>query len=393
MLHTIRAVRPFSSALLVIILVCFGLALPKTAQASGFNPLLETMLQSALAQAVSEYAIPGAVMAVKDPEGNVAYFTTGLANTATNAPMTTDLHFHIGSLTKTYVATAVLMLVDQGILNLDDTLEKWLPGKVSRGSEITLRNLLQMRSGLGHYETNDEFAALHYAPLLGGPKHEFTMDELIGWCNTNFHNPGERYDYNNINYMLLGWVMEAATGEDWEQLIYRLIINPLGLSYTSVPTTSDMPQPSAHGYLNPALIMDDTATATWQSLDTTTTFGMSAYGAAGCMISTLDDLLTWLEAFLSGRLLSASSRLAQFTMRQSEIDHYWYYGMGVLSNFGLLGHAGNLDGFYTAALYRFNGYDFAILANGQLADANSHASAHYCILRLKWIVGCFPMNP
>lgn len=167
MLYSRKTAQPFSSALLVIIFICLGLALPKAAQASGFNPLLETMLQSGLEQTIDEYAIPGAVMAVKDPEGNVAYFTTGLANTSTNAPMSTDLHFHIGSLTKTYVATAVLILVDQGILSLDDTIEKYLPGKVSRGSEITIRNLLQMRSGLGHYFQSDEFATLHYAPPPG----------------------------------------------------------------------------------------------------------------------------------------------------------------------------------------------------------------------------------
>lgn len=376
--------RPYLyRAFLLLLIVTLSLPLPASAPAAGFNPQLQAMLQSALARGVTDYAIPGAVMAVRDPQGNVAYFTTGLANTATGQAVTTNLHFHIGSITKTFVATATLILVDQNVLRLDDTIEKYLPGKVSRGDEITLRNLLQMRSGLGQYGTTDDFSDKLLAPLRGLPIHEFTMDELIGYSNINVYEPGARYEYNNINYLLLGWIMEAATGETWEDLVYRLIINPLGLNNTSAPTTPEMTHPYAHGYLNPATLYDDLATAEWYSLDVSTSLTMSAFGAAGCMISTVDDMLAWLPVLLSGELLSASSHAEQTNLIQSETDHYWYYGMGILNNFGLVGHAGNLNSYYTATMYRYEGYDIVMLCNGQLADADDHASAHYVTLRLK----------
>jgi D-alanyl-D-alanine carboxypeptidase len=307
--------------------------------------------------------VPGAVMAFKDRQGNVAYFAEGLADVATGQAMDAGMYLHIGSVTKTFTATTMLTLVDEHKVELYDTLDEWLPGQVAGGGQITIRNLLEMRSGLDHFDDKTDFFTIFYSQ----PQYDFTFGQLLAYGNRQINPPGQTFDYNNLNYLILEEIIEKATGQDYQQAIQDRLLTPLGLTHTSVPYSGAMPSPYAHGYINVG--------AGAPPEDWSTIFSVSAFGGAGSMISTVGDLVTWLGALMQGSVLSPAMHQAQWILKTVESRTNIAYGLGVASYDGALGHNGDYSHFYTAAMYRYLDYDIAVLANGQtsFSDQNSDA--------------------
>ncbi|MCB2187446.1 MAG: beta-lactamase family protein [Deltaproteobacteria bacterium] len=360
---------PRKFAFILLMLVCFGSS-PAARAASRplLNYDLRSVLADALATAVEGCQVPGAVMAVRDREGNVAYFTEGQADLATHQAMQKDLYFHIGSVTKTFTATAILELVDQGQVGLEDTLDQWMPGQVAGGDEITVRDLLDMRSGLDHSENSAELTAL----ALAEPERGFTVPEILSYVNRQVNPPGQVADYNNLNYRLLEYILEQATGQKYQQALQELVIAPLGLSHTSVPYDNSLPSPYAHGYLKAT---QPDGSGPFLAEDSSTSRNISVFGAAGSMISTAGDLLVWLDALLAGTLLSPAMHEAQLDALPVGNDPNVGYGLGVANSHGAWGHNGDYDGVYTAAMYRYQDYDIVILSNGQTAGSMAGSSA------------------
>ncbi len=315
---------------------------------------LDSRLQTALERSIVHYQIPGAVAGVGKPGGSVWRGAAGLADLEPGDAINTELHFHIGSLTKSFTATLFLLAAEDKGISLDDTIDSWLPGVVSGGSEITIRNLLQMRSGLAHFEENPDFIDI----FISHPLHVFTPEELLSYCNSNRYGADELFDYNNINYVIVGMIIEKAfeqEGYDYSQAMQTMVLDPLGLSHSQVPASEDIPRSYAHGYLYEKGCV----------LDRSMYWDPSAFGAAGSMISSLDDLMIWIEALMDGRLLSPAMHSEQFALVPTEADPDSSYGLGVGEKDGMMGHSGNYNGLYTSALYRVGGYDIVVLTNGQ----------------------------
>jgi D-alanyl-D-alanine carboxypeptidase len=206
--------------------------------------------------------------------------------------------FRVGSITKSFLATVVLQLVDERRLRLDDTVETWLPGSVPDGHRITVRQLLNHTSGLYDYRPT----------LTLPPKPEFldnrwrtwTAAELIARAVANPPTstpPGSAYAYSNTNYLLLGQIVEKVTGRPYAAEIERRVIRPLRLHHTTLPGTSPrIPGPHSHGYVP---IQRDGGI---QLVDYTE-MNPSVFGAAGEMISTATDLNRFAVALLDGSLL------------------------------------------------------------------------------------------
>ncbi len=330
-----------------------------------FSPVQEDIFQEALDAGVAKCRVPGAVAAVRSPKGALWQGAADLANIATNEPMRAELHLHIGSLTKSLTATLFLQLVDRGQASLDDTVEKWLPGVLSNGDEINIRQLLQMRSGLAHYESSPAFME----KFLSQPLYQWPPLELVAFCDQEVHPPGSRFDYNNVNYILVGMIIEKALGQPYHLAVRDNILAPLGMAHSEIPMDAGMPAPFARGYL----ILDG------QARDVSTYWDPSAFWAAGSMISTLDDMLVWAEALLGGSLLSPAMHEEQFTFVPTESDPSRGYGLGVGDGNGMVGHNGNYNGLYTAALFRIEGHDVVILSNGQAVGGGPGSTAT-CIL-------------
>ena len=156
--------------------------------------------------------------------------------------------FRIGGVTRTIDATVALQMVGDGVFSLDDTVERWLPGKVSNGAAITIRQLLGQRSGLFDFEVNPDWLG-PYSTGQRPPDYEWTPDQLLA-LSTPFPEafaPGSRFGYSHTNFLVLRMLIEAAAGEPLPSLLQRRISAPLGLRSTSVDDISGIAGRAAHG--------------------------------------------------------------------------------------------------------------------------------------------------
>ncbi|QCX81976.1 D-alanyl-D-alanine carboxypeptidase precursor [Streptomyces sp. YIM 121038] len=283
-----RVLVTVATAVAVLAAPTAALAVSGTADRTG--------LQGGLDEITAQSAV-GALMEVRDEDG-VWQGTSGVAERGTTRPVPAHGRFRMGSITKTFLATTVLQLVAEGRLRLDDTLGRWLPGVVPRGHRITVRQLLNHTSGVPDYR--------RALPLPPAP--EFLDNRLRTWSAAEliqravadpptFEPPGSGYAYSNTGYLLLGQIVEKATGRPYGEEIERRIIRPLRLRGTSVPGTSPrLRGPHPHGYV-------PIQRATGRQLVDLTVMNPSLLGAGGEMISTTSDLNRFMAALLAGRLL------------------------------------------------------------------------------------------
>jgi D-alanyl-D-alanine carboxypeptidase len=212
-----------------------------------------------------------------------------------------DQRFRVGSVTKTFTATLLLQLVDERKLRLDDTLEDHVPRVVPRGDEITVRQLLQHRSGLVDY--TDEQPWFQQASRSSSTR---PIDILrhVGSKPLRFE-PGSRFLYNNTDYIALGLIVEAVTGRSYGDALEQRIFGPLRLEHTELPKTRQLPD----------LRGEVLRTPYWQWpgdwLNPTMTW------ATGGIVSNASELARFYSALLSGRLLSKASMAA---MKETETD-------------------------------------------------------------------------
>ncbi|MDI9956190.1 MULTISPECIES: serine hydrolase domain-containing protein [unclassified Rhodococcus (in: high G+C Gram-positive bacteria)] len=296
-------------------------------------------LDSIIDAAVNSTGIPGAMVGIWGPDGNYVK-VAGVADTATKAPMETDFYHRIGSVTKTFTVTALLQLVDEGKIGLDDPISQYVDG-VMEGDAISLRHLAGMRSGLVDYTTSEQFV-MEY---LSDPRRAFTPEELVGYVKDLplQLRPGTTVDYSNTNTVLLGMVIEKVSGSRLSDVIDTKIATPLGMEHTSFPMTNAFPTPHAQGYTNQTLDESVTAATDWNP---------SWGGAAGAMISSLDDMRIWVPALAKGDLLTDDTQKQRLqTVNLSEGDDSSGYGLGLFNSGGWIGHNGSLPGYKTVSVY------------------------------------------
>jgi D-alanyl-D-alanine carboxypeptidase len=165
-------------------------------------------------------------------DGGPRQAASGVADLRTGRPMRPGLHFRAGSLTKSLVATVVLLLVAEGRLSLQDTLQRWLPGILPYGEQVTIRQLLDHTSGVPH-----NWAAVEQTLYRssGGRFRVWTPRELVALVADQPPSfpPGTAWSYSNTGYLLLGLVVEAASRSTLGQELHRRIFGPLGLHGTA----------------------------------------------------------------------------------------------------------------------------------------------------------------
>ncbi|WP_308465765.1 serine hydrolase domain-containing protein [Rathayibacter soli] len=291
---------------------------------------------------------PSVIVGVRSPKGTweKAY---GLADIATKTASTTDMYQRVGSVTKTFVATAVLQLADQGKLSLDDPIDDYVAG-VPNGTHITLRELITMTSGLGNYAGDPQW----YSDALSQPERQWTPRELldVAYSMPTSFPPGTNWEYSNTNYILLGQVIEYVTGKPWEDVVTEQILKPLHLTSTQLPTGNIMPSPHANGYTHDTIaIIGATPTNAWTDA---TDFTPSCAGAAGSMISRVGDLLTWGRALATGQGMLPTpaqvQRLSSFGSTHG-FGAGFFYGDGLECSNGWIGHGGTITGYNTELRY------------------------------------------
>lgn len=357
----LRCAVPLTALMIALCL----LTRPQSSKADEFAPRLAAELQAALEGAVSDYNIAGAMALVRDPEGRIWTGHAGWANREAKIPFTRQTRCGIGSTTKTFTSTIILQLIEEGRLAFDSTIEDVLPGLMTAGPLVTVENLLLVESGLGHYENSPEFEARMIAdPLTAWPPAELAAlsDEII-------FPPGDHYEYNNINYIILGLMIEALEGMSWAQSLQIRLLNPLGLTGTGVMTDDlRLPSPGATPYSYDGvsgLVRDET-------ISVSPSIGWSS----GAIYSTADDLLAWRDAFFNRVVLGTEMfdrRLADRGEGQGSM--VFKLGYAVWTS-GWQGFAGSFNDVYTSQWATKQGWDIIVLANGYVGEyLGVHTSA------------------
>ena len=183
-------------------------------------------LQARLERLIAEHKIPGATLGVLQGD-DVSLFAAGVLNKNTGVEVTTDSLFQIGSITKVWTATQVMMLVDEGVLDLDEPVVTYLPEfKVADADvtkRVTLRDLLSHRSGIG----GDH--------ILETGRGDDTLERYLETCTEigQEHDLGATMSYCNTGFSVAGRILEKVTGKTWDQHLRERIIGPLGLTHTN----------------------------------------------------------------------------------------------------------------------------------------------------------------
>ncbi|MFE2107432.1 serine hydrolase domain-containing protein [Kitasatospora sp. NPDC059463] len=298
----------------------------------ALSPELQAQLDEAIQQVMQQAGIPGVQVGLWI-RGQGSYLRAfGVADKETGAPMTEQLNMRIGSETKTFTATAVLQLVDEGLIGLDDPIATYLDG-VPCGEDIRVRDLLDMRSGLFPYSEDDDFVNA----FLDDPDRVFTPEELLayGYRHENEFAPGSRFQYSNSNYILLGLLVERVSGRSLEEFVHDRITAPSGLRHTLFPRGTELPEPYAHGYT------DQTPTG---AVADSTHWNPSWAWAAGALVSDLRDLRHWAEDLVAGTLLSPGTQAQRLDVLPTGIPGAGY-GLGIFDINGWIGHNGSLPGY------------------------------------------------
>ncbi len=344
-----------SVAFLVVLCVFSECACPAACADRELNHLFR--------EAVHRFNIPGAVMMVEDPQGVLEVYRTGVRKIGSRKPMSSKLKFRIGSITKTFVSSLVLMLVEEGIVSLDTEVQNILPDLIPQESRVTVRNLLHMRSCLNNFTVEDDFLQL----FREQPSLLWTPECLLNFETKEQCSPGFDFEYNNANYILLGLIIEKLTGDTFENQVSKRILEPLGLNSTTFPVkSSDMSKPYAAGH--------DYNPETGLISDLSLRINPSWAWCSGNGVSTAQDLMVWLKAFLGGYGISEKLLYEQLDFRPVNYDGI-DYGLGVMNKYTAIGHNGNFAGIYTSLAFRYKGYYFIILTNGQAAGGGKTATA------------------
>lgn len=299
---------------------------------------LDPKLDAAIRRTLRQNDIPGAIVGFWEP-GHCDYTRAfGIANLKTGAPMRTDLGMRIGSETKTFVATALLQLVDEHRVRLDDPISDYVSG-VPDGDHITLRELAAMRSGLFPYTADPDFVTA----LEANPHRQWAPRELLayGFRHPNLFPPGTQTQYSNTNYILLGLTIERVTHRPLGEVLQDCVIDPSHLHRTLFPKGAEFPNPHAHGYTN--------ATPTGQVADSTD-WNPSFAWAAGAMISDLQDLHQWARDVATGTLLSPATQAQRTDFIPTPLPGL-AYGLGLFDMNGWIGHDGSIPGYQSLTIY------------------------------------------
>ena len=329
-------------AISLLALMAVGLSSCGSSGTKSFSKDVQDALNKVVDAKMVEFRVPGAIVGVWVPGEGQWIVTKGKANLKTGAAPTTADHVRIASITKTFTSTVILQLVDEGKVKLDDLLSKYDLGViVPNADKITIRNLLNMTSGLFNYTAD---MANFWEKFLTDPTKPWTAKQLvdISIAHGAVTEPTQDYDYNNTNFILLGMIIEKVTGNTANKEITTRIIDKLGLKNTSFPTGPAMPSPYMHGYMV-ASGKDNSKAATKDiSIETA-----SAFYTAGGMISNLGDVKTWIEALAAGKLVSPAMHKEQLTFTTP--PNTTSYGLGVMNGGILVGHSGEITGYNSSA--------------------------------------------
>ena len=359
------------NALLRIPLVVLATALPAAASCSGPQGPLDQRLTGALEARLRQYDVRGASAAVILPDRSVHRIVGGFSHDS--VPVSPEMLFAIGSITKNYVAALVLRLTEDGVLSLDDSLGRWLPAFPRVNASVTIRQALSHRSGIAMFWENQRL----WDDLKAHRDSVFSPEVVLSYIGEPDFAPDSGFRYSNTNYLLLAMIATRAMRSTLSAQLRARFWQPLSLTSTYLSMEDSIPpERLAHvwgdNFENDGSDRDLTflPRASHESI---------TYGSAG-VFTTAEELARWSHALFHGELVSASSLERMTEFRPAARGLSGSYGLGLqlftprlTAGVRAYGHGGGNIGTsaYVAYLPDFD-VSFALMVNrmhGRCPDA------------------------
>jgi len=319
------------------------------------NPVLTGRIDSLLSSRFQADK-PGCVVLVAKKGQIVFEKAYGSANLELNVPIQTGMVFRLGSITKQFTAVAILQLLEQGKLSLQDSVQQYITDYPHKQYKITLENLLTHTSGIPDYLQLD-----NPDPYI--ERRDFTPEQLI----SSFKDlpiqfaPGSRFSYSNSGYVLLGRIIEKVSGESYEGYIQKHLLNPLSISHTYFKTGGNIIPGLVNGYGKEGQVYKDAGE-----------FSLSLAYSAGALLSNAEDLMKWEQGLYTYKLVKKATlekATRSYLLTDGSAAGYGY-GWYVNNTGGIrsIEHGGKISGFLTNEIY-YPGEDILIVALFNSDDA------------------------
>lgn len=333
------------------------------------RPCRADAIDEAVAAFQKRSHVPGLTLAVAKDGQVVKRAAYGLANVELNAPATAATIYEIGSITKSFTATVVMDLVEEGKIVLDEPIPTYLPDLPEAWKGVTVRHLLTHTSGIPSYTEAGDFLQL--------ARTEHKPEEIVAMVSAQSldFSPGERWAYCNTGYYLLGLIVEKVAGAPFARVLSERVLEPLDLKHTrpNVPSAVIPNRSAGYGRMFGVLLNRDS-------------LAPSSAAAAGFLLSDVDDLLKWADAQQQDRILTSESRRLMTTPVTLNDGSTNPYGFGWVNRKRLghrrIDHGGGTAGFSSLLTsYPDDGLSIAILANlsgdPNLAALEQTIARHY----------------
>lgn len=349
----------------MVLLLWTGLhAPPATGQTvDTIDSGLRGRIDATIAKIANESGVPSASVAVVQHRKLVYTHAYGLACIDPRVPATTDMRYAIGSISKQFAAAAILMLQQEGKLSLDDPVDKYIIG-LTRGDEVTIRELLSHTSGYRDYWPEDYVMP----PML---RPETPQQILDTWAKQPLDfAPGTKWQYSNTNYVIAGQIVEKVTGEPLLQFLAEHIFRPLGMDSVRNFDQNGLGPGDPTGYYRHAL----------GPLRPAPKEGRGWMWAAGELAMTAHDLALWDVSLMNQTVLNSESYRQMFTEVKLKDGLGTRYGLGVqvLERGGhrVIEHSGEVAGFVSDNEVLIDDGDAIAVQTNQIAASAASTIAH-----------------
>jgi CubicO group peptidase (beta-lactamase class C family) len=297
----------------------------------------EAKIDSLVATVVKDKNGPGAVFMVAKGGKPIYQKAYGKSNLELATDMTLENVFQLGSMTKQFTAIAILMLQERGQLDLNSSIATYIPDYPA-GEKITLHHLLTHTTGIKDFTKMKSIQTIAQKELSPKQVIDFFKNEPVDFA------PGEKFEYNNSGYVILGHIIELVSGKTYEKFIQENIFEKVGMTHSRYADDFNLVDQRAYGYHQKA-----------GSYVNKTRISFTIPFSSGALMSTLDDMLKWQNALNKNSLLHANTLKKAFTKYKLNSGEPFTYGYGwhlkEINGTPIREHGGSVFGFKTMGVY------------------------------------------
>ena len=297
----------------------------------------ETKVDDLILTAFSNKSGPGAVFMVAQNGKTVYQKAVGKANLELDVNLTPENVFQLGSMTKQFTAISILILEEQGKLKVTDLVSKYIPDYPS-GDKITIHHLLTHTSGIRDFTKMKSLASIAQKDMTPKMMVDFFKNEPSDFP------PGEKFEYNNFGYVILGYIIELVSGETYEQFVKNYIFEKAGMAHSYYASDRNVINKRAYGYHKKE-----------SGYVNKTVISFTVPFSSGSLMSTVGDMLKWQNALNQNILLNAKETQKAFSKYKLNNGEEFTYGYGwhvkQINGIATREHGGSVFGFKTMGVY------------------------------------------